>query len=409
MITRSIAAAVALATLSAGVANAAEDFEIGISGFLHNAVSASDVDSKANENDVFSVLSDNLISFNGATVLDNGLKATAVASFSFALGANQQVTTTQNNVTTTQGNVEDQNNIYKEEIYVGLGGSFGQVDIGRRRNAASLLHTFIPSAGVGTFGVDDARMSSSVAGTVGFSTATSTHLNNVNEYANRIQYFTPRIEGLQLAASYTPDTNPDAANGGRVGVPTRYNSVGYKNEYSLAGNYSREFNGVGAVASVGYTAAEASAATSGVANPRDFEALHAGLQLSAHGFTVGGAYGQQESANQYGSTQGQFTSGKDRRFGGGVKYETGPWGFGVSYLQRRASGTTQIVLANGQEVRTSHLWELAGTYDLGPGVTAGTGVYYNDNVRMTANMPGKATRGAPEDSITGVVNLSVNF
>lgn len=392
MITRSIAAAVALATLSVGAANAAEDFEVGISGFLHNAVSAGDVDNKVNEKDAFSVLSDNLISFNGATVLDNGLKATAVASFSFALGTNGAGV----------NGTEDQNNIYKEEIYVGLGGSFGQVDIGRRRNAASLLHTFIPSAGVGTFGVDDARMSSSVAGTVGFTTATSTHLNNVNDYANRIQYFTPRIEGLQLAASYTPDTDADRANGGRVAMPARYNSVGYKNEYSLAANYSRQFDDIGAVASVGYTAAEANIATGGLANPRDFEALQAGLQLSAHGFTVGGAYGQQEAANQF-AVGNQYTSGKDRRFGGGVKYETGPWGFGLSYLQRRASGTTQILLANGQEVRRSHLWELGGTYDLGPGVTAGTGLYYNDNGDVSG------TTTAAEDSITGVVNLSVNF
>jgi predicted porin len=385
MMKRSIATAVAVATLSAGVANAAEDFEIGVTGFLHSAISASDVENNANEKDLFSILSDNLISFQGATVLDNGLKATAVASFSFTRndgGANNT-----------------QNDFYKEELYVGLGGSFGQVDLGRRRNAASLMHTFIPSAGVGVFGVDDARISAFVGGNNNMTTAASLGDNSVRtEYANRIQYFTPRVEGLQLAASYTPDTNPNDTNTNVTNA--RYQSpMWYKNEYSLAASYARQFGDYGVKSSVGYTNGQSNGdATS---NPgtfnRDSEALQAGMTVSGHGFTVGGAYGQLES--------GRFASGKDRRLGGGVRYDTGPWGFGVSYLNRYATGSTTIELANGQNVRQVHLWEAGTTYDLGPGVTTGVAAYYNDNVHMDKSFG----NGAPEDSVTGVINLSVNF
>jgi|GEM_PF-1454889 len=387
MIKRSIATAVAFATLSAGVANAAEDFQIGVSGFLHSAVSASDVENKNSEKDLFAIHSDNLVSFEGATVLDNGLKATAVASFSFTRndgGANST-----------------QNDIYKEELYVGLGGSFGQVDIGRRRNAASLMHTFIPAAGVGVFGVDDARVSAFVAGSNNMTTATSLGDNSVRtEYANRIQYFTPRIEGLQLAASFTPDTNSNETNT-NTQTPGNYLSpTWYKNEYSLAANYSRQFGDFGVRSSVGYT--QGSANGGAVSNPntfnRDSEALQAGITVSAHGFTIGGAYGQLES--------GAFADGKDRRFGGGARYETGPWGVGVSYLQRKASGSTVLQLANGQNVRKVHIWEAGATYNLGPGVTTGAGVYYNDNVRLDAS---NTVGNAAEDSLTGLVNLSVNF
>jgi predicted porin len=384
MIKRSIATAVALATLSAGFAHAAEDFEIGVTGFLHSAVSASDVDNKRNEKkDVVSVLSDNLIAFQGASVLDNGLKATAVASFS---------------LTRNDGGANNtQNDIYKEELYIGLGGSFGQVDLGRRRNAASLLHTFIPSAGVGVFGVDDARISAFVGGNNNMTTAASLGDNSVStEYANRIQYFTPRIEGLQLAASFTPDTNSDETNT-TTSNPNRYLSNGfYKNEYSLAANYARQFGDFGVQTSVGYTSGQSNGA--GIASNRDSEALQAGLSVSAQGFTVGGAYGELES--------GRFISGKDRRFGGGARYETGPWGFGASYLNRYASDRTTIALANGQNVRQVHLWEAGTTYDLGPGVTTGVGVYYNDNVYRDKFQAGT---GAPEDSISGLVNLSINF
>ena len=391
MIKRSIATAVAVATLSAGVAHAAEDFEIGVSGFLHSAVAGGKVAHQRQlestigdtRTDTFSVLSDNLISFDGATVLDNGLKTTAVASFSF-----------------NQGNgangAENQNNFFKEELYIGLGGSFGQVDIGRRRNAASLLHTFIPSAGVGVFGVDDARISSFVGGNNNTTTAVSLGDNSTSTaYANRIQYFTPRIEGLQLAASYTPDTNPNDSNT-NVSVLPRYSSPFYKNEYSVAGNYAREFGDFGLKSSIGYTNAQANALTANTATrQRDFKATQAGLSVSAYGFTLGGAFGQVSSA--------KFNSGEERRFGGGAKYETGPWGFGVSYLQRKADGLTSIKLANTQDVRRAHFWEVGTTYALGPGVSTGAGVYYNDNVG------GIALDNKPEDSVTGLVNLSVNF
>lgn len=380
MIKRSIATAVAFATLSAGVANAAEDFEIGVSGFIHSAISASSVDNKQNEKDMFSIHNDNLLNFSGATVLDNGLKATAVASFSFNQGND------------TNG-AENQNNYFKEELYVGLGGSFGQVDLGRRMNAAALLHTFIPSAGVGVFGVDNARISSFVGGNNNTTTATSMGDNSTATlYANRIQYFTPRIEGLQLAASFTPDTDPHLANV-NVSTPNNYDSLGYKNEYSVAGNYAREFGDYGVKASVGYTNGQNS---NGVVSnlTRDFKAFNSGLSVSAYGFTVGGAYSEQVS--------GLFTGGKERRFGGGGKYETGPWSFGLSYLQRKADGSTNINLANGQAVRQAHFWEAGTSYALGSGVTTGAGVYYNDNVD-------NVVAGTPEDSITGLVNLSVNF
>lgn len=384
MITRSIATAVAVATLSAGVANAAEDFEIGVSGFIHSAVSGSNVTNNTQQKDTTAIHNDNLVSFSGATVLDNGLKTIAVASFSFNQGQGANSGST------------NQNNIFKEELYVGLGGSFGQVDIGRRMNAASLLHTFIPSAGVGVFGVDGARMSAFVGGNNNTTTAVSMGDNSTSTlYANRIQYFTPRVEGLQLAASYTPDTNPNVSNT-NVSLPNDYKSTNfYKKEYSLAANYSREFGDFGVKSSVGYTDGDNSKNTGAGEVRRDFTAIQSGLSVSAHGFTLGGAYAEQQS--------GLFASGKEHRFGGGTKYQTGPWSFGVSYLQRRAEGGTQINLANGQQVRRAHFWEAGTSYILGPGVSTGAGVYFNDNVDSLA------ANGKPQDSVAGVVNLSVNF
>lgn len=377
MMKRSVATAVALATLSMGSAHAAEDFQVGLSGFVNQAFTVQDVQNGSDkagvrkEYDVTSVRADNLLQIDGETVLDNGLKVTAVAGFSLAMGNNQ-------------------NDLYQEETYVGVGGSFGQVDLGRRRNAASLLHTFIPSAGLGTFAVDDARTNIFASGIGGMTTATS--LGGA-EYANRVMYFTPRIEGVQLAASFTPETDPNK----RMADDRldRYNGNFIQNEYSLAGNYVREFQGVGVSASAGYTAGEAPQGGASLL-ARDMEAIQGGLALSYMGFTLGGAYGQLKDP--------QFARGKDRRFGGGLKYENGPWTYGASYLRRNVTAGSDIILnGTGDDVSLVNLYEVAATYALGPGVKTGAGVYYNDNAYL-GNRPGQ-----PEDSIAGVVNLSVNF
>ena len=376
MMKRSFAAAAAVATLIAGSANAAEDFKVGLSGFINAGFLASDVDSNTVEYDATSIRTDNLVNFTGSTVLDNGLRVSAVAGFSLSQGNSGSSST---------------DDLYQEELFIEVGGSFGDVRLGRARNAGALLHSYIPSAGVGTFAVDDARTNAFVGG----STSTATSLGQA-EYANRITYFTPRIEGVQLAASFTPETNtnhnPSLDGFNRFGGTAAQT----KNEYSLAGNYSREVAGLGVVGSVGYTASEAPASNS-ISAVRDSEALHAGLALSYADFTFGGAWGKYEDP--------RAASGSTQTYGAGVKYVTGPWGFGASGMVREASNNaTAAFMTDGQNsVEKQYFYELGATYALGSGVTTGAGVYYNDNVDPTG------ATGAPQDSIAGVVNLSVAF
>ena len=274
MMTRSFAAVAAVATLIAGSANAGGyagggDFQVGISGFINSAFMASDVDNRTAKYDTTSIRTDNLVNFTGSTVLDNGLKVSAIAGFSLSHGKNEY-------------------DLFQEELFVEVGGSFGDVRLGRARNAGALLHSYIPSAGIGTFSVDDARTNAFVAG----ATSTATSLGK-GEYANRITYFTPRIEGVQLAASFTPET--DGEHNPQGDAFNSEDNASIQNEYSLAGNYMRDLAGVGVIASVGYTAGEALNSTATTTTiKRDSEALHAGLALHYAGFTLGGAWGKYE-------------------------------------------------------------------------------------------------------------------
>jgi outer membrane protein OmpU len=385
---RSLSVAIVAATLATGAANAAENLQLGVSGALHNAFTVQDVLNDNAEYDFASHRSDNLVSLNGNTVLDNGLKVGAVASFSFALA--QDASGSANG---------SQGNIYQEEIYANVGGSFGDVYLGRRRNAASLSHVFIPSVGNGTFAVDDSRMNAFIGG----GTTTAVSLETGTEYANRIQYFTPRFEGLQLAASFTPDTDP---NESKINGIDRYSGAFIQNEISGALNYNNEFpvdgtNNIGTAFSAGYTYGKGvrPGLNTGAQTGQDAHAWQTGLALSYIGFTLGGAYGELQSA-----TDGD---GRDRRYGIGLKYETGPWTFGGSYLQRRVSEDTDIVLQNGEIIRSYNAYELGGKYALGPGVYTGVGFYFNDNAEKTGGV--KPTQGKAEDSMAGVANLSVHF
>ena len=53
-------------------------------------------------------------------------------------------------------------------------------------------------------------------------------------------------------------------------------------------------------------------------------------------------------------------------------------------------------------VEKQNFYEVGATYALGSGVTTGAAVYYNDNIDRVGG-------GEAEDSVAGVVNLSVAF
>lgn len=384
MMKRSLAVAAAVSTLMVGGAHAAEDFKVGLSGFLNAGFLVQDIQDQRVARDMTAVQTDNIINVGGETVLDNGLKVSAVAGFSLSQGANQM-------------------DLYQEDLYASVGGSFGDVSLGRRRNAASLLHTFIPSVGLGTYAVDDARTNSFIGGINGMTTATSL---GEGEYANRIMYFTPRIEGLQLAASFTPETD-STQNLSSDGFSRYAGGNAVQNEYSLGANYTKDFNGLVYTGSVGYTAGNDKRGATLTGTRRDLEAYHGGASLSKNGITAGAAWGYYEDPSRVDMNMNNVR-GNEQRYGGGLKYETGPYTFGGSMLRREATSRSGFALSNGQNVGVAHLYEVGAKYALGPGVSTGAAVYYNDNQKLkTYN--GNTSNGAPEDSVAGVVNLSVNF
>ena len=399
--------AVLAVAASAGAASAADKLNVGVGGDFYSAFTAQglvgggnnvDKDSKTVKYDHTNVRQDAYIRFTGDTVLDNGIKVGAKAEFE-ALTGNDQ--------------------LHAQDLYISIGNKFGDVIAGRSQTAAAQSHVYIPSVGAAIgFGVDDANLAPYNAAThnanapfLGASDVTTDASRQlIAQYAPRISYFTPRIQGLRLGASYAPQGTADT--GAQSGFTTQRHGGHSSNEASLSADYNRKVGKVDVTASGGYTFANGNykgfsttdttvdpAVTTNYDTKRP-QAYQGGLALAYNGFTLGGAYGEARYKLLTPSdteTAAPFSKNRLRTYGGGLKYETGPWAFGVSGLEQR---TTQKFAdeATDPSKDRQRVYEAGVNYILGPGVTTGAGVYYNEVKSSTV-----------KDSVTGAVGLGLHF
>jgi outer membrane protein OmpU len=100
---------------------------------------------------------------------------------------------------------EDDGNAEVDEVNLFFSGGFGRIELGRNDGAEDLMLVGGEDAQAGTGGVD--------GDTANLASVIDLNLGDVT----KATYFTPRIGGFQLGASYTPETDDD---GGRDGEET---------------------------------------------------------------------------------------------------------------------------------------------------------------------------------------------
>ena len=178
--------------------------------------------------------------------------------------------------------------------------------------------------------------------------------------ANKISYYSPRIEGIQLGVSYTPDqdergtaTGFSSENNGAAGATT-----GIENAWNIGLNYEGEFDGFGIEASAqaewGNTEDAAGAATT----RDDLQAYAFGLAGSYAGFTLGGSYG---IVDEYSATATLNTEIDYWTVGGA--YEFGPFGASVTYFSSEIENQTVV----GSDAEFQNL-VVGADYQLAPGL-----------------------------------------
>jgi outer membrane protein OmpU len=348
---KSLLATTAIAALGAvAVASpASAKFEVGVSGYMEQWFGYSDNANNAQPNsDVFDIMSDVEFNIDFKQTLDNGL----------TIGGQIQVEG-QQQAEAAASDIDEQ--------YIFIDGSFGRLLIGSENGAPYLMHYGIASNGIG---IDEGDVKDWVAGasTALRRTSQTTEIDNDQ---NKITYFSPRVNGFQIGATFVPsqDINLDTPQTGGDEVDGTRDSG-----WGVAGNYVTSVADMSIKASIGFMDA-------GGGVPGNQTALSAGLNVGFGGFTASFAYGEHE--NDGGPSDQNL-------FGVGLGYKAGPAGVSIGYIRGEDSDTDD----------QQDALEIGASYAMGPGVTAKGSIYYVDRV-LAGNQQA--------DGIAVVGGLALNF
>jgi len=321
---KSLLATTALAALGAvAVASpASAKFDVSVNGYMEQWFGYSDNARSANDDsDIFEVHADNEVHINFSQTLDNGMKIGGHIEF------------------------EGENAGDIDEEYLYIDGSFGRFLMGTENSADYLMHYGIKSNGIG---MDEGDATTWVAGANG--DLNRTNMAGINNDSNGFSYFSPRINGFQVGASFIPSMGDQ--NDRTPVTAGQEADRNLDNGFAVGANYTNSFDALSLKVSVGYI----DAGGDGLA-PGDQTGLNTGVQLGFGGFTASFAYGEEENDN----------GGEDvNNFGVSLAYNAGPAGVSVAYIRGEESDN---------DLQQDAI-EIGASYSVGPGVTAAGSIYY---------------------------------
>jgi outer membrane protein OmpU len=171
---------------------------------------------------------------------------------------------------------------------------------------------------------------------------------------NKINYWSPRVGGFQVAGSYVPSTS---STGGTSPSAVNYDT-GNHSAYALSLTWKETVGGVAVNSQVAMykEGSVGGTTTQGQTN------ANVGLRLASQGWDVGYAYGRFMQPRNTENTAGDVT--KDgHTHGAGVSYASGPWKVGVWHLRHENEG----LMSNVNQDKTQ-VTSLFGQYQLSDGV-----------------------------------------
>ena len=215
------------AMLAASPVLAADMVSVGIGGFMEQWFGVSSIDDTGNtaHEGGASQYSDSEIIFKGSLEADNGL--------TFAVKVELEANSSEGKAATPRGDQID-------ESQLTIGGEFGQLVLGSEDHPASLMHYGNQDVGVGISCGDVGFITGATEcalGGKGFGTAG--HLIGGDD--QKIAYYTPRMEGVQLGLAYIPDTRSEDGidEDGGYGKPKHNDN----DAWSVGLNYKGDFGG----------------------------------------------------------------------------------------------------------------------------------------------------------------------
>jgi len=332
-------ALVAAGMISSG-AMAADKIKMGVGGYFQISNAFGDLDDDDDKRDHL-MSEEGEIIFNGSTTLDNGIQVGVQVQLE-AQTCSDQI----------------------DEHFMWFSGGFGRVNLGGENSAAYLMAYASAAPSHWSHGVNSPNFSHTG---IGLTTAI-----DISSDSQKITYFTPRMAGFQLGVSYTPENDEagsgDGYNSSYSGFPAD-NEVDEQSEIIEVGvNYVNKFDNVSVAISGGYATADLEAEG---AMTDDQEMWNVGAQIGFMGFTVGGAYKNND----------QGMDSDEETWNVGVRYATGPWGVGVQYTH------VELDDSDGELDAT----EIGGSYAFGPGMLVMAGIQFWDNDEYSSSSQGDST------------------
>jgi outer membrane protein OmpU len=256
-----------------------------------------------------------------------------------------------------EGNTD---NAFVDEITLFFSGAFGRFEFGKEDGADDVMAINGADAQAGTGGIDG-DTNNLLPFEVGFFSDDDT----------KATYFTPRIAGFQLGASFTPDDNTgvsDSDDPANNPPGTQEDLIG------LGGNW------VGALGPLDLTVAGTGLLGNAVGPGDDRRAWEGGALLGFGGFTLGAGYGQNTDLDQ-----SQFANV-------GLEY-----GFGA------ANVSVGYVFFDPDDGDSANFFVASGDVGLMPGVTLKGDVGWN------TDDPDANGGEDPDDSVQGVVTVQLDY
>lgn len=252
-------------------------------------------------------------------------------------------------------------------------GAYGRVEFGDLDGASNNLSVMAPTVGVGQINGSYVNFINSTSRPAGSIVDTGGGMIRPidSDQATKVTYYTPRISGFQAGVSYIPEVD-DSSSGEQVQFS---NTSGNQHEmFELGLNYRNEYsNGIRVRAGATFDTADAKTGS----GREDVNAWGLGLRVGYQGFEVGGAYVDNGDSN---NTAG-VANDQETAWHVGGRYEQGPWGVAVSYIQEDYDTN------GGRGTDTSggsyDAFIIGGAYKIADGLSAGADLSFFDRNKDT--------------------------
>ncbi|HLT00718.1 MAG TPA: porin [Geminicoccaceae bacterium] len=332
---------------SAAQAQGVGGIEVVLGGYTEFGVKAATEDTNTDgENDRhYHFFMDNEVFINANGVTDGGVQYGSHLELEVGSG---------------DGNTD---NAFVDEIGLFFAGNFGRFELGKEDGAEDVMGIGGEDAQAGTGGID----------------GDTTNLEPFFEVpdtsdSTKISYFTPRVAGFQLGASWTPDDGDGVTDDGD------------DQENILSGG----INWVGALGPADLTVAATGIMGDNEDNDGDdLEAWEVGFLAGFGGLSFGAKYGQLLDLGE-----GQFLNG-------GIKY-----GFGA------ANASLGYTMYDPDDGDTNHVFFISGDVGLMPGVVLKGDVSYatDDPAADDDEWDNVFNRDVDtDDTIAGVLTIQLNY